>query len=211
MHCAYCARSAASTNAVIHLLAVARRVGVPLELEDFDRIARQTPLLADIKPAGNGYMDEFHAAGRRPRLLEEPRTSAKPRAPRRKRPDARRHETVSTTGPPHGGSRGTGIRFGPPGALVVVRGSPPDRAIIKRRGFEGATRPQGEAVASQVPGRRGRRFRRPGSGPDTPITCSSCVTRDRLAPDAGGSVRCDPEAACGTGIRDIVRISSMPG
>jgi dihydroxy-acid dehydratase len=48
-----------STNAVIHLLAIARRAGVPLVLEDFDRIGQETPLMADIKPAGSGYMDQF--------------------------------------------------------------------------------------------------------------------------------------------------------
>ena len=41
-----------STNAVLHLLAVAREAGVPLAIDDFDRISARTPLLADLKPGG---------------------------------------------------------------------------------------------------------------------------------------------------------------
>src|SRR4051812_37187961 len=46
------AMSGGSTNAVLHLLALARDAGVPLAIEDFDRVAWQTPLLADLKPGG---------------------------------------------------------------------------------------------------------------------------------------------------------------
>lgn len=52
-----------STNAVIHLLAIAGRVGVPLELADFDALARDVPLLADVMPSGRFLMEEFAAAG----------------------------------------------------------------------------------------------------------------------------------------------------
>jgi len=58
-----------STNAVVHLLAVARRAGVRLTLDDVDRVARQTPLLVDLKPSGTGYMEDFHHAGGVPVLL----------------------------------------------------------------------------------------------------------------------------------------------
>ncbi|MEJ2504461.1 MAG: dihydroxy-acid dehydratase, partial [Gemmatimonadota bacterium] len=46
------AATGGSTNAVLHLLAVAHEAGVPLDIDDFDRISRETPLLADLKPAG---------------------------------------------------------------------------------------------------------------------------------------------------------------
>ena len=52
-----------STNAVLHLLAIAREVGVPLNLEDFDRINRQVPLLADLKPGGRFVATDLHRAG----------------------------------------------------------------------------------------------------------------------------------------------------
>ncbi len=60
-----------STNAVVHLLAVAGRAGVDLRLADFDRVSRQIPLLLDLKPSGRGYMEDFHRAGGLPVLLRE--------------------------------------------------------------------------------------------------------------------------------------------
>ncbi|HEX3791680.1 MAG TPA: IlvD/Edd family dehydratase [Pseudonocardiaceae bacterium] len=52
-----------STNAVVHLLAIAGRVGVPLTLDDFDRIGADVPLLVDLQPAGKHLMEDFHRAG----------------------------------------------------------------------------------------------------------------------------------------------------
>ena len=52
-----------STNAVLHLLAVAREAGVPLSIDEFDRIGRRTPLLADLKPWGTYTAPEMYAAG----------------------------------------------------------------------------------------------------------------------------------------------------
>ncbi|HWC82916.1 MAG TPA: IlvD/Edd family dehydratase [Pseudonocardiaceae bacterium] len=52
-----------STNAVVHLLAIAGRVGVPLTLADFDRLGADVPLLVDLQPAGRHLMDDFHRAG----------------------------------------------------------------------------------------------------------------------------------------------------
>ncbi len=52
-----------STNVVLHLLAVARETGVRLTLDDFDRVARKTPLLADLKPAGRFTAPEMYQAG----------------------------------------------------------------------------------------------------------------------------------------------------
>jgi dihydroxy-acid dehydratase len=58
-----------STNAVVHLLAIAGRLGVPLSLHDFDRISRRTPCLADIKPSGRFVMEDFFYSGGLPALL----------------------------------------------------------------------------------------------------------------------------------------------
>jgi dihydroxy-acid dehydratase len=52
-----------STNAVLHLLALAREVGVPLEIDDFDRISRTVPLLADLKPGGRFVAIDLQKAG----------------------------------------------------------------------------------------------------------------------------------------------------
>jgi dihydroxy-acid dehydratase len=52
-----------STNAVIHLIAMARRGGIPLSLDDFDEAARNTPVLANIRPMGAYLMEDFFYAG----------------------------------------------------------------------------------------------------------------------------------------------------
>ncbi|MGW2319154.1 L-arabinonate dehydratase [Streptomyces sp. NPDC001233] len=59
-----------STNAVIHLIAMAGRAGVKLALDDFDRIARTVPVLANVRPGGRRYlMEDFHFAGGLPGFL----------------------------------------------------------------------------------------------------------------------------------------------
>ena len=60
-----------STNAVLHLLAIAGRVGVQLTLDDIDRIGSRLPLLVDIMPAGTRLMDDFFEAGGIPSLMAE--------------------------------------------------------------------------------------------------------------------------------------------
>ena len=52
-----------STNAVVHLLAIAGRLGIPLSLDDFDRIGADVPLLVNLQPAGEYLMEDFHRAG----------------------------------------------------------------------------------------------------------------------------------------------------
>ncbi|MBD1552313.1 IlvD/Edd family dehydratase [Pseudomonas typographi] len=58
-----------STNAVIHLKAIAGRIGVPLELDDWTRIGRGTPTLVDLQPSGRFLMEEFYYAGGLPAVL----------------------------------------------------------------------------------------------------------------------------------------------
>ena len=60
-----------SSNAVIHLLAIAGRVGVHLELDDFDRIGSHLPLLANVMPAGEFLMEDFFEAGGIPAVMAE--------------------------------------------------------------------------------------------------------------------------------------------
>lgn len=60
-----------STNAVLHLIALAGRVGVEFTLDDFDRLGRDVPLLVDLKPSGRYLMAEFEQAGGMPALLRE--------------------------------------------------------------------------------------------------------------------------------------------
>jgi dihydroxy-acid dehydratase len=58
-----------STNAVVHMIAMARRAGLELTLDDFDAAGRKTPVLANVFPAGNNLMEDFFFAGGLPALL----------------------------------------------------------------------------------------------------------------------------------------------
>jgi len=60
-----------STNFVIHLLAIAGRIGVPLEIKDFDRLSASVPLLVNLQPSGKYFMEDFYYAGGVPALLKE--------------------------------------------------------------------------------------------------------------------------------------------
>ncbi len=60
-----------STNSVVHLIALARRAGLELDMEAFDRIARETPLLANIRPSGSYLMEDFFYAGGLPAVLKQ--------------------------------------------------------------------------------------------------------------------------------------------
>jgi dihydroxy-acid dehydratase len=60
-----------STNGLIHLTAIAGRAGVAIDLDLFDQLGRDVPLLIDLKPSGTYYMEHFHHAGGMPALLRE--------------------------------------------------------------------------------------------------------------------------------------------
>ncbi|RAI58928.1 dihydroxy-acid dehydratase [Roseicella frigidaeris] len=60
-----------STNALIHLTAIAGRAGVTIDLRRLDALSEETPVLVDLKPTGEGYMEDFHAAGGMVALLRE--------------------------------------------------------------------------------------------------------------------------------------------
>jgi dihydroxy-acid dehydratase len=65
------AATGGSTNAILHLLAMARESGVALNLDDFDRVSRRTPLIADLKPAGRYVATDVHRAGGIPLIAKK--------------------------------------------------------------------------------------------------------------------------------------------
>lgn len=64
-----CAAIGGSTNAVVHLLAIAGRLGVDLTLDDWDRVGAQVPLLVNLMPSGRYLMEDFHYAGGMPAVI----------------------------------------------------------------------------------------------------------------------------------------------
>jgi dihydroxy-acid dehydratase len=65
------AATGGSTNGVLHVLAIAREMGVDFELEDFDRIAARTPIVASLKPGGDYVATDLYAAGGTPLVMRE--------------------------------------------------------------------------------------------------------------------------------------------
>jgi dihydroxy-acid dehydratase len=64
------AATGGSTNAVLHLMAIAKEAGVPLRLEDFDRVSASVPLVADLKPGGRFVATDLYAAGGTPVIAQ---------------------------------------------------------------------------------------------------------------------------------------------
>jgi len=199
-----------STNAVIHLLAFARRAGAGLSLDDFDELARAVPLLVDCKPAGAGYLEDLHRAGGVPALLStlRPLLDLTVRGV-----DGRTlGERLAELGEP--GDWQTTLRplarpLGPPGALVVLRGSlAPDGAILK----QAAASPQllqhrGPAVVFESPEDAARRI----DDPALPVTPDSVLVLRNAGPAAAGMPEAGslpiPKRLAQAGVTDLVRIS----
>jgi dihydroxy-acid dehydratase len=122
-----------STNAVVHLAALCGRLGTRLDLELLDRIGRDVPLLVDLKPSGQHYMQEFHQSGGVPRLLRELREHLSVTAPTvyggtiADLIDSARDEPGQTV------IRSVAAPLKPTGTLAVLRGNlAPRGAIIKQ-------------------------------------------------------------------------------
>src|SRR6266566_4956574 len=121
-----------STNAVIHLAAIAGRVGVPLPLDDIGRLGAGVPVLADVQPSGTGLIQDFHAAGGLPALLAELAPLLDP-SPVTVTGASTGEIVAAAPAPAPGGAirrRHDPLRTG--GAFAVVRGSlAPQGAVIK--------------------------------------------------------------------------------
>lgn len=199
-----------STNAIVHMLAIARRAGVPLRLDDFDDAARKVPLLLDLKPSGVGYMEDFHRAGGVPVLLRSMESLL----------DTRTigvtglslaELLVDTDGPPPWQrtvrSMDDGLRE--PGALAVLHGSlAPDGAVIK---VSAATPDMlvhtGPAVVFDSTDDAVARL----DDPALEITKDSVLVLRNAGPVAAGMPEAGslpiPRRLAAEGVRDMVRVS----
>ena len=77
-----------STNAIIHVVAMARRAGIALSLEQFDQISRTVPVIANIRPSGKYLMEDFFYAGGLPAVMKMLDGSLHGIVPHRQRPHA---------------------------------------------------------------------------------------------------------------------------
>jgi len=133
------AATGGSTNAVLHLLAIAREAGVPLVLEDFDRISSRTPLLADMKPWGRYVAYDVYRAGGigviAKRLLEAGLLHEDALTVTGRTIGEEAREAVETPGQPV--IRPLSDPLSPTGGLVILRGSlAPEGCVVKIAGKE---------------------------------------------------------------------------
>ena len=135
------ATTGGSTNAVLHLIAIAREAGMSLELADFDRISSRTPLLADLKPSGRFVATDLHAAGGSPlvakRLVEAGAVDGS--APTVTGRTLAEEAAKAAETPGQQVVRPVAQALKKSGGLVILRGSlAPDGAVMKVSGTERA-------------------------------------------------------------------------
>jgi dihydroxy-acid dehydratase len=200
-----------STNAVVHLLAVAGRAGVPLALDDFERIGRTTPVVANVRPSGKYHMEDLAEAGGIPGVMKVLASLL-------------RHEARTVTGQSVGelldatpvpGTWQDVIApldrpFRAEGGLVILRGSlAPDGAVLKVSAATPALlRHRGPACVFRDLADLSARI----DDPALPVTPESVLVLQNTGPVGGpgmpeaGSLPLPAKLLAG-GVRDMVRVS----
>lgn len=200
-----------STNAVIHMAAVAGRIGMKLDLDDFNCLSDQTPVLVDLKPVGAGYMEDFHYAGGLEGVLREiaPQLETGTRsitgqtlADRLSRPLADPIDRVVI--------REAQTPISPVGGLIALLGSlTPDGAILKRAAAtEALLEHEGRAVVFTSLEDLAART----DDPDLDVTADDILVLQNVGPKSPSGM---PEAGylpipkklAQAGVKDMVRIS----
>ena len=198
-----------STNAIIHLTALARRAGVPLDLEIFDRISQGIPLLANIKPSGKYVMEDFYYAGGLTALMKRLEESLN-------------LETVTINGKTlHDNLEGAEVfnedvirplenPVSTAGGTAVLRGSlAPDGAVIKPTAAEKRLwKHRGSAVVFKDI----RDLKARVDSEDLKVTADSVLVLQNAGPVGGpgmpewGQLPI-PKKLLNQGVRDVIRIS----
>jgi dihydroxy-acid dehydratase len=201
-----------STNAFIHLIAMAGRAGVDLSLDDFDAISRRVPWLANIRPSGKYLMDDFYTAGGLPALLGQ--LAAVPGALHLGRMTANGHpfgENISDL-PVHDPDviRSPGTALAAEGGVAVLRGNlAPDGAVIKHIAAEPRlVKHTGPAVVFENYAELQERINDPALN----ITADSVLVLKNAGPKGGPGMPeygmlPIPDYLLAQGVRDMVRIS----
>ncbi len=200
-----------STNAVIHLAAIAGRIGMKLDLEEFNRMSDETPVLVDLKPVGRGYMEDFHSAGGLEGVLRALSPKLDPTCgsitgetlgARLSRPLA---DPID-----HGVIREATDPVAPEGGLIALRGSlAPEGAILKRAAATpGLLEHEGRAVVFTSLEDLAERI----DAQDLDVTAEDVLVLQNAGPRSASGM---PEAGylpiprklAAQGVKDMVRIS----
>jgi len=186
------ATTGGSTNAVLHLLAIAREAGVDLTLADFDRISSGVPLLADLKPSGRFVATDLHAAGGSAllakRLVEGGFVNA---------------DATTVTGRTLGAEAGLGVET--PGQEVV---RPASRPIKKTGGLailHGSLAPEGCVVKLSGTGRVSHRG--PARVFDSEEATFEAVQRQAIKPNDVVIIRYEGPSG-GPGMREMLAVTA---
>jgi dihydroxy-acid dehydratase len=199
-----------STNAIVHLAAIAGRMGLEIDLDALDRMGDETPVLVDLKPSGDHYMENFHAAGGMTTLLRELKPLLK-------------LDAMTVTGR----TLGEEIDAAPPsfkqdvvrkfdnpiyprGSIAVLRGNlAPGGAVIKQSAAnEKLMEHEGRAVVFENSEDLANRI----DSPDLDVTADDILVLKNIGPKGAPGM---PEAGyipipmklARAGVKDIVRIS----
>ena len=198
-----------STNAIVHLIAMAGRLGLPIDLDRFDAISRRVPWLADIRPSGKWLMEDFFYAGGLPALLGELK-------------DLLHTDAVTVSGKTLGEDIATAdvyneevIRrranpLSKQGGLAVLRGNlAPNGAVIKQTAMDPKfMKHRGPAVVFADYNDMAARI----DDPDLDVTPDSVIVLKHAGPQGGPGMPewgmlPIPKKILQQGIRDMVRIS----
>ncbi len=200
-----------STNAVIHLTAIARRAGVKVDLNRLNELSDETPVLVNLKPVGDNYMEDFHAGGGVPAVLKELRDLLHLDVPTvsgkslRELIDAPLADQVNRTI-----VRPRAEPVDPDGGLVAVFGSlAPRGAIVKRAAADKKLlEHEGRAVVFSSLEDLSKRI----DDPDLDVTADDILVLQNAGPRSAAAM---PEAGylpiprklAKAGVKDMVRIS----
>jgi dihydroxy-acid dehydratase len=200
-----------STNAVVHLPAIAGRVGVALGLDDFDRLARATPMVASLRPSGQYHMEDLAEAGGIPAVMKTLAPLLHLDAPTvTGRPLAATLETVPVPGGWQDVVTTLDRPFKAEGGLAILRGSlAPDGAVLKVSAATPALlRHRGRACVFRSLADLAARV----DDPTLPVTPDSVLVLQNAGPVGGpgmpeaGSLPI-PKKLLAAGVRDMVRVS----
>ncbi|MFO1116700.1 MAG: IlvD/Edd family dehydratase [Beijerinckiaceae bacterium] len=198
-----------STNALVHLTAIAGRLGIRIPLSRFNELSDETPVLVDLKPVGEGYMEDFHAAGGMGALLRE----LKPLL---------HLDVIDVEGRTLGDRLSEPLDWvdraiirkfddpvSPVGGLVALQGNlAPDGAVFKRAAATpGLFESEGRAVVFEGLDDLARRI----DDPALDVHASDFLVLQNAGPHAAGMPEAGylpiPKKLAQAGVKDMVRIS----
>ena len=199
-----------STNGIVHLTAIAGRMGFDVDLQALDRMSRETPVLVDLKPSGKHYMEDFHKAGGMATLLRELRPLLHLDAPTVT--GRTLGEEIDAAGPGFAQSLVQPLRdpVYPEGGIAVLRGNlAPGGAIIKQSAASPALMAsEGRAVVFENLEDLAARI----DSPDLDVNADDILVLKNIGPaGAPGMPEAGylpiPKKLARAGVKDMVRIS----